>query len=183
MRGEKTMEKDKKTVSTGADSAEAQTPIVEPMAGFELYNDLPAPVDNTAKEIAEAMAEGNAVESGLMVLREKRKTADGKREYFTYSVKGKLRGVEQHVALDPPDRGGYAVLNMVFGDQNAVPLLLVPYEMTDERTGRKITGNTYLVRTVDENGIKYECKVKPSRDSDKRILDCFLQLVEKIKQV
>ena len=37
-----------------------------------------------------------------------------------------------------------------------------------------VKGNSYLVRTVDENGEVYECPVKPSRTSDKTLLGMLL---------
>ena len=175
------MEKEKKTIAAGEDTAPVQSaPVTE---DFALYDELPvaSAADETAKEIAERMAEDNAVDSGLKVLRVKRKRRDGQGEYFTYQVLGKLRGAEQHVSMVPPDRGGYSVLAMVFGEATAVPLLLVPYEMQDAR-GQTVRGNTYMVRTIDENGIKYECKLKPQQDSDKRVLDCFLQLAATRRQ-
>ena len=47
--------------------------------------------------------------------------------------------------------------------------------MKDEATGNIIKGNTYGIRTVDENGEVYECKVKPFRDSDKTLLNMLLR--------
>ena len=41
--------------------------------------------------------------------------------------------------------------------------------------GKIIKGNTYGIRTVDENGEVYECKVKPFRDSDKTLLNMLLR--------
>ena len=96
-----------------------------------------------------------------------------------YRVKGMLRGVEVDVDLVPPDRGGYKVLGIVFNDANALPLLMVPYEIVDEKTHRKTTGFTYKVMDVDQEGIVYECKLKPAADSSKRMLECLLQIEQK----
>ena len=38
---------------------------------------------------------------------------DGK-TYFSYFIKGKIRGKEVRVAVVPPDKGGYSVLDIVF---------------------------------------------------------------------
>ena len=46
--------------------------------------------------------------------------------------------------------------------------------MKDEASGRIISGNTYAVRSVDENGEVYECKIKPSRASDKALIGMLL---------
>ena len=42
-------------------------------------------------------------------------------------------------------------------------------------TGSVISGNTYMVRTEDENGMVYECNVKPFRSSDKSLLNMLLR--------
>ena len=95
--------------------------------------------------------------------------------YFSYFIKGTVRGKDVKVAVIPPDKGGYTVLDIVFGNENKADLFLTPYEMKDEATGKIIKGNTYGIRTVDENGEVYECKVKPFRDSDKKLLNMLLR--------
>ena len=57
----------------------------------------------------------------------------------------------------------------------AADLLLKPYEIRDERTGRAIAGNTYAVQSHDENGEVYECAVKPFRASDKALINMLLK--------
>lgn len=95
--------------------------------------------------------------------------------YFSYFIKGNVRGKDVKASLMPPDRGGYSVLDIVFGDGNTADLVVVPFEMRDEATGRIITGNTYKAQTVDENGESYECKVQPARASDKSMLAMLLR--------
>jgi len=92
--------------------------------------------------------------------------------YFSYFIKGKVRDRDVKVAIVPPDRGGYTVLDIVFGDTMAAELTVKPYEIKDEATGKVIKGNTYAVRSVDQNtGEVYECTVKPFRNSDKMLLN------------
>ena len=38
------------------------------------------------------------------------------RTFFSYFIKGNIRGKDVKVAVVPPDRGGYTVLDIVFGD-------------------------------------------------------------------
>ena len=38
-----------------------------------------------------------------------------------------------------------------------------------------MTGNTYGVKSVDEDGVVYECKIKPFQDSDKALLEMLLK--------
>ena len=95
--------------------------------------------------------------------------------YFSYFILGQVRGKEVRAAVVPPDRGGYTVLDIVFGEEMAADLLLKPYEIRDERTGRVIAGNTYAVQSHDENGEVYECAVKPFRASDKALINMLLK--------
>ncbi len=109
-----------------------------------------------------------------------RETFESKgKTYFGYFIKGVIRGREVKIGIAPPnkdtDKGGYTVLDLVFGDKDKAELILVPYEIRDDKTGKVVSGNSYLVRTVDENGEVYECPVKPSRTSDKTLLNMLLK--------
>ena len=95
--------------------------------------------------------------------------------YFSYFIKGNIRGKDVKVAIVPPDRGGYALLDIVFGNEMQAELVVNPYEIKDDATGNVIKGNTYAVRTTDENGETYECNVKPFRNSDKMLLNMLMR--------
>ena len=97
------------------------------------------------------------------------------RTFFSYFIKGNIRGKEVKVAVVPPDKGGYTVLDIVFGDAMAAELKLKTYEIKDESTGKVISGNTYAVQTVDEDGEIYECSIKPYRNSDKALLNMLVK--------
>ena len=75
----------------------------------------------------------------------------------------------------PPDKGGYTVLDIVFGNAMEAELLVKPFEIKDDATGRVITGNTYAVCSYDEDGEAYECPIKPARASDKTLLNMLLR--------
>ena len=94
---------------------------------------------------------------------------DGK-TYFSYFIKGNVRGKEVKVAIIPPDKGGYTVLDIVFGEAMQAELKITPFEIKGE-DGNVIKGNTYAVFTKDEDGEVYECSVKPFRNSDKALLN------------
>ena len=79
------------------------------------------------------------------------------------------------VLITPPDKGGYTVLDIVFGNENSAELVVDPYEIKDEASGNVIKGNTYAVRSVDENGEVYECNIKPFRSSDKSLLNMLMR--------
>lgn len=98
--------------------------------------------------------------------------------YHHYFIQGMVRGREVKIELAPPnkdtDMGGYTVLDIVFGDAERADLIIEPFEITDDKTKQVIKGNRYLVRTVDEDGKVYECPVKPSRTSDRSMLQMLL---------
>lgn len=100
-------------------------------------------------------------------------TKNGK-EFFSYFIKGKVRGKDVKVAVAPPDIGGYTVLDIVFDTEMSADLVITPFEMKNAN-GEIISGNTYAVRSYDENGEVYECKVKPLRVSDKTLLNMLLR--------
>lgn len=108
----------------------------------------------------------------LMVERESF-VKDGK-SYFSYFVKGNIRGKQVRASIMPPDKGGYTVLDIVFGNENQATLIVTPFEMKDEK-GKVVKGNTFGVRSMDELGETYECSIKPARPSDKALLNMLLK--------
>ena len=98
--------------------------------------------------------------------------------YHHYFIQGMVRGREVKIDLAPPnkdtDMGGYTVLDIVFGDADRADLIIEPFEIEDEKTKKVIKANRYIVRTVDEDGKVYECTVKPSRTSDRSLLNMLL---------
>ena len=108
-------------------------------------------------------------ENKIMVERETFEK-DGK-TYYSYFIKGKIRGKEVRIAIVPPDRGGYTVLDIVFGNEMKADLVINPFEIKDEATGKVFKGKTFLARTTDDNGEVYECNIKPYRNSDKMLLN------------
>lgn len=53
-------------------------------------------------------------------------------------------------------------------------LIVTPFEIKDVK-GKTIKGNTYSVRSYDEDGTVYECPIKPARTSDKSFLNMLLR--------
>ena len=96
------------------------------------------------------------------------------KEYMGYFVKGIVKGREVRATLKPQDINGYTVLDIIFDGANEVELIAKPYSITDDN-GNVISGNTFIVRSVDENGEVYECPVKHSRGSDKVLLNMLLK--------
>ena len=97
--------------------------------------------------------------------------------YFSYFIKGVIRGREVRIAVVPPDNGGFRVLDIVFDKEMSADLVLKPYEIKDDK-GKVLKGNTYAVVSKDKDGTEYECPVKPARASDK----IFLKMLDKNKK-
>lgn len=97
------------------------------------------------------------------------------RTFFSYFIKGNIRGQRRQGSRRSARQRRYTVLDIVFGDQMAAQLVAKPFEIKDDATGKIIAGNTYSVQTVDENGEIYECAVKPYRSSDKSMLNMLLR--------
>ena len=96
---------------------------------------------------------------------------DGK-EYYSYLLKGKVRGRDIKVDFAPKDKGGYEVLDIVF-EVGAVELVIAEETMTSQ-DGKKTKYTTYKAIAYDEENSPFECGVKPSRDSDKALLKMLL---------
>ena len=58
--------------------------------------------------------------------------------FFSYFIKGNIRGKDVKIAMVPPDKGGYAVLDIVFGNEMKAELVVKPFEIKDEATGKAI---------------------------------------------
>lgn len=105
-----------------------------------------------------------------------RETYENKgKTYFNYFIKGTIRGKDVRVLITPPDKGGFTVLDIVFGNEMKADLVIKPYEIKDEKTGNVIKGNTYSVRSEDPDGTVYECAIKPFRSSDRSLLNMLIR--------
>ena len=89
--------------------------------------------------------------------------------YFTYFIKGQVRGREVKVAIIPPDKGGYTVLDIVFEGAKEVKLDVRSFTMKNDK-GEETVINTFNVVSLDDNGEVYECPVKAKNKSDKILL-------------
>ena len=110
----------------------------------------------------------------LMVGRETYVSEKDNKEHFSYFVKGIVRGKEVKVRIVPPDFGGYNVLEIVFGDADQAELTVKPFEIKDAKGKVTMEGNIYGVKSVDEDGAVYECKIKPFQESDRALLTMLL---------
>lgn len=111
----------------------------------------------------------------LTVIREEFNGKDDKK-YWSYMVKGQVRGRAVKVDFVPKDIGGYEPLDIVFDVANTAELIITN-EFSTDTAGNKIYYTAYKVRNVDELGIEYECDVKPQRNSDKSLLLMLLNVL------
>lgn len=92
------------------------------------------------------------------------------RTYYNYFANVVIRGQDYRVNLVPPDvdtdKGGFKILDIVFGDAETAELVPTPFEMKDASGRVTQRGYTYTLRTVDEDGEVFECPIKPRRKSD-----------------
>lgn len=99
-------------------------------------------------------------------------TKDG-RLYYSYHVRGNVRGQEKKADFAPKDKGGYEPLDILFDISPKAELIMTDEVMTNA-DGSKTEYTAYKAQVVDENGEIWECGVKPQRDSDKALLKFIL---------
>lgn len=108
----------------------------------------------------------------LIVERETFTGKDGE-EYWSYAVKGTVRGRETKVDFVAADQGGYEVLDIIF-DIKPTAELVIRDEVMVSDDGTRTPYTVYEVQNVDENGEIYSYQVKPARKSDKSLLNFML---------
>ena len=124
------------------------------------------------KKVTEKVANEKVENKTLYVERGSFKGSDG-REFWSYFVKGKIRGRDVKIDFMPKDKGGYEPLDIVFDVNPIAELVMSEEEMTNDN-GKTTKYTTYKVKNVDEFGVVYECGIKPARDSDKALLSMLL---------
>ncbi len=137
---------------------------------------------NEKNGMATATTNTETTEKKLYVVREpindkmgnQYKTEDGSL-YFAYILKGELQGKETKIDFTPPDKGGYEPLNFVFNVSDKAELIISEEEQRDN-DGKISRYNSYLLRTVDKDGIPWEADIKPQRKSDKSLLRQLLRV-------
>ena len=116
----------------------------------------------------EIIEEDKAEPTGLKVYRRPFKSKRTGKVYDSYFTKGKIRGKDVEISLVPPDRKGYELLSIVFGDAKSVELYSTDGSMKNSEGGY-VNYTTYEVRAYEGDEM-YSCKVKPENPSDKQML-------------
>ena len=100
-------------------------------------------------------------------------------DMYAYVLRHKtlVNGVEREIRVDfvAKDLGGYDMLDIIFMYGDEAPLDVHEETMKDEESGEERTYNVYEIWNVDDDGITYSYRVKPSRESDKAKLNVILQ--------
>lgn len=136
--------------------------------------------ENEVKETAQADVQNVVTEEQglkLFVERESFTGSDGNK-YWAYVLKGQVRGRDVKVDFAPKDKGGYEPLDIVFSIADKAELVMTTETMTDA-SGSKTKYVSYKVKNEDELGV-LECGVKPSRDSDKALLNMIISQLRAI---
>lgn len=115
-------------------------------------------------------------DTGVVVRREKFLSKERRVRYWGYFVTGALRGRVVRVSLVSTDAGGYDLLDIVFNGAESVALWRKPYELRDEKGEKTASGFTFYAVSLDEDGTVYTSQVKPSRKSDKALLEKIVEL-------
>lgn len=106
---------------------------------------------------------------GNIIVQREGKESNG-RMFYNYFANVVIRGQDFRVNLVPPDvdtdKGGFKILDIIFGDAESAALIPTPYEIKDDRGRVTSRGYTYSLRVVDEDGEVFECPIKPRRKSD-----------------
>ena len=69
--------------------------------------------------------------------------------YYSYFIKGTLRGVDFKIGVQPHDVGGYTVLDIVFNGEMQAELVMKPWEIVDEKTGQVNSVTTRTARLTN----------------------------------
>ena len=101
-------------------------------------------------------------------------TKEGK-EMYGYFVKCKLHGHEYTADFLAKDQGGYELLDLMFSIKPTADLVMWEETMTDDK-GNVTPYNVYEARVVDDDGRVYAYKLKLAQESDKPVLNIFMQV-------
>ena len=115
--------------------------------------------------------------NNLILERDSFKGKDGK-DMFSYFIHGYALGREIKADFVASDQGGYEVLDLLFGLEKDVKVVMRDEVMTDEK-GRDTHYTVYEARVQDDDGNVYSYKIKPARNSDKTYLDMLLTALAK----
>lgn len=139
----------------------------------------------TKNEVVERVDEDVVVEVGesneFDVHRKPFVTSEGK-EYWGYYVEGTIvrekngKRMQKDITVDfvAKDSGGYEVLDLIFFSSDIAKLVMHEEKMTNERTGKVSRYTVYEIQSTDDDGTMFSYKVKPSRESDKALLQMLI---------
>lgn len=88
-----------------------------------------------------------------------------------YKIPVVLRGRDFDIEIECDDPVGYTLLDMIFDDAESCNLRVEPYESRDQNGNVTRTGFYYYAHSVGEDGMVYECRVKPRSTSSRQLLE------------
>ena len=97
--------------------------------------------------------------------------------YFSYFIKGNVRGKDVKAAIVPPDKGGYAVLDIVFGDEMKAELEALRQQLEDMQEQYHASDSiaAEMIEIFEENEDRLGTGIAPE-DYTPEITDSLLNL-------
>ena len=117
------------------------------------------------------------VEPKKFKLKRKKYLASNGNEYFSFIVTGTVvkDGASREVKASfiPKDKGGYPLMDILFGNKKSVDLIIKRESMVSN--GKRNYYYTYTARDIDSNGEIWDISVKPQNVSDAEIMKMLLK--------
>lgn len=95
---------------------------------------------------------------------------------YNYVLPCEIRGRKVNIDFITIDKGGFEVIDLVYFDNDKAEMSIIVTEMT--RDGKKSAYTSYVVKSLDENGVELKCNIKPARKSDENLLDMYLNILK-----
>ena len=94
------------------------------------------------------------------------------KEYFSYFIKGNVRGRDIKAGVIPPDKGSYTVLDIVFDGQMEAELIVTPFEIKDVK-GKTIKGTPTPCVLTTKTGLFTNARLSLRERRTRVSLICF----------
>jgi hypothetical protein len=99
----------------------------------------------------------------------------GGNEFYSYYVECTIRGKVVNISMKPMDINGYTLFDIVFGDSDSVELISKK-EVFENDKKENIEYLSYEITSTDPVTKEvYSGKIKPSKSSDKQLLDLLFK--------
>jgi hypothetical protein len=135
-------------------------------------------------EVESNVTESDRYDTGLLVERKRYYSEKAKRFAYHYFVGIKFENDiidADFVPKGNSDIGGYNLLESVFGDKMEMPLYAKDLKFKNDE-GEEIESMTFHVVKAASNGFELEVDIKPSKNSDKKLMEFAMSIVKAKRQ-